>query len=859
MLHVDHRWCRTECKCILSLKSILSLVVLLLASLGCSRPWYRKQADQEVYSLIDEKGGYLDHGSIYPKKGSRLADPFSIDDPPMPPDDPDSHLLMHEVDRKRGSDLWDADGVFESVEPEGWDDSLPRNENGKVELDIRGAISLARLNSREYQRQLETLYLSALDVSRQRFQFDYQWFADGILDQSFRGSGIGGSSATGLDTSVFFRKTQAAGGEFVVGLANSLLWDVWGSSADTFGSTLDFALRQPLLRFGGRAQVLEPLTQSERNLLANVRQMQQYRQGFYVRLATGRTNGSGPSTGSRIGQAGLGVVAGFPSGRNGAPSAGGYLGLLQDQQEIRNQEANVVALRDSAAQLEAAFDANRISSRLQVDQALQALLNAQSSLLASRASYDSRVDAYKISLGLPPDLPVEVNDQLLDRFILIDSSLTELQDKVAEVLLQIRGGRTAPDLAIMKNQISTLQALDVLIDAELMLAAENLSELNDRIPDRIKQLNSVAEQVEDLSADVDPRVYDPEQFTSRVDFLKERVPQIQLEFTNARKQADQLREQMGQLDPAQAHTNLVDITTQFSDLLLELSLVHAEVKLQGISLLPIDLNPQQALEIARVNRLDWMNARSNLVDSWRKIEVVANDLRSELDVVVTGDLGTRPNNPVAFDTDYSKVRMGLQLDTPTTRLIERNRYRAALITYQQARRDYMLFEDQVVQSLRNTLRIVKLSQINLEVRRAAVRVAIAQVDIARLRLNPPVRPNQPSRTSPTAARDLVSALSDLLNAQNDLLNVWVSYEVLRVLIEFEMGTMQLDEAGVWLDPASDDGGYYEKLPLLDRTSSGVAWVDSGDNSSKQSQKSDLMRELPDGFDPILPVIVEIKE
>jgi len=71
--------------------------------------------------------------------------------------------------------------------------------------------------------------------------------------------------------------------------------------------------------------------------------------------------------------------------------------------------------------------------------------------------------------------------------------------------------------------------------------------------------------------------------------------------------------------------------------------------------------------------------------------------------------------------------------------------------------------------------------------------------------------------------------------------------------------MQLDEAGVWLDPASDDGGYYEKLPLLDRTSSGVAWVDSGDNSSKQSQKSDLMRELPDGFDPILPVIVEIKE
>ena len=90
----------------------------------------------------------------------------------------------------------------------------------------------------------------------------------------------------------------------------------------------------------------------------------------------------------------------------------------------------------------------------------------------------------------------------------------------------------------------------------------------------------------------------------------------------------------------------------------------------------------------------------------------------------------------------------------------------------------MLFEDRVSQSIRNTLRIIKLSQINLEVRRVAVQVAIAQVDIARLRLNPPVRPDEPTRTSPTAARDLVSALSDLLDAQNDLLNVWVSYEVL---------------------------------------------------------------------------------
>lgn len=831
-------------------------MTISFVSAGCSRPWYRQQADQEAYALIQEKGGYLDHSTIYPDPASRLADPFKIDEPPMPRDDPSSHRLMHQVDGKQGSDQWHRYGQLETIEPAGWRDALPKNQNGEVELNLRGAITIGRLNSREYQRQLETLYLSALDVSRERFRFDYQWFVDGMVDQSFRGSGIGGRSETGLDSSVFFKKTQAAGGELVVGLANSLLWDVWGSGSDTLGSTLDFALRQPLLRFGGRARVLEALTQSERDLLANVRQMQQYRQGFYVRLATGRTNGSGPSTGSRIGQSGLGIVAGFPSGRNGAPSAGGYLGLLQDQQEIRNQEANVVALRDSAAQLEAAFDANRISSRLQVDQALQALLNAQSSLLASRASYDSRVDAYKISLGLPPAISIQITDPLLDRFILIDNSLTKLQDDIAKSLLRIRRGRANPDTDTMEKQLIALRAMDKQVDDQLDSAAQSLSELIERIPARLDQLKMVAQQVIDLDADVDPRVYDPQQFTNRVDYLKDRVPQIIKEFSTARGECDKLAAEIQSGEPATSHAELVDLTTRFSDLLLELSLVHAEIKLQGISLLPIDLEPQQALEIARTNRLDWMNSRANLVDSWRKIEVVANDLRSDLDVVITGDLGTRPGDPVAFDTDYSKVRMGLQLDTPTTRLIERNRYRSALITYQQARRDYMLFEDRVDQSIRNTLRIVKLSQINLEVRRAAVRVAIAQVDIARLRLNPPVRPNQPTRTSPTAARDLVSALTDLLNAQNDLLNVWVSYEVLRVLIEFEMGIMQVDEQGLWIDSASQDDLHYQSLPLLESESDEFALTPI--SFEMDSLKSGSLKSKQMNSNQLVPVMVELQ-
>jgi hypothetical protein len=48
--------------------------------------------------------------------------------------------------------------------------------------------------------------------------------------------------------------------------------------------------------------------------------------------------------------------------------------------------------------------------------------------------------------------------------------------------------------------------------------------------------------------------------------------------------------------------------------------------------------------------------------------------------------------------------------------------------------------------------------------------------------------------------NLVNSLSDLLNVQNDFLSVWVNYEALRIGLDFQLGTMELDSRGVWIDP-----------------------------------------------------------
>ena len=66
---------------------------------GCSREYYRKDADEQAATLTKEKQNdprwYLAEKSIYGDPRSRYYDPNDPDHEPLPPDDPTSHELMH--------------------------------------------------------------------------------------------------------------------------------------------------------------------------------------------------------------------------------------------------------------------------------------------------------------------------------------------------------------------------------------------------------------------------------------------------------------------------------------------------------------------------------------------------------------------------------------------------------------------------------------------------------------------------------------------------------------------------------------------------------------------------------------------
>jgi len=885
----------------------LALGLLLLLAAGCSRSFYRRQADCEVYGLVDcanrQTCSSLEGFGIEPDPASRMFDPNNPDCPPMPPDDPTSHKLMRCVDGKWGWHGWDRYGRTRYVENPDWELYLPRDENGEVVLDREGAVEMALLQSPEYQRALEELYLSALQVTLERFRLDTQFFGGNstffTADGPDRGGGA--SSLLSTDTDLQMRKLFASGGELVVGLANSLVWQFAGPDTYSANTLLDFSLVQPLLRAGGRDIVLESLTDSERALLANVRQMERFRRGFYTEVVTGRGAGSTPSRG------GIGIVS---PGGGAIRGAGGYFGLLEEQLRIRNRRANVAGLRESLQRLETLYEGGAIRA-YQVGLTRQGLYRTQSSLLSEIAAYENRLDGYKISLGLPPQLDISIDDPLLERFELIRPEMTEMQDAITQFLAELRAEAEAGRIDLGEEKLGTLSSLGQRIAAQLDVVEGDFETLLDVLPQRSRRLQQLSAREEFRNNDVDSRVADVKVLYQRVfelsaemegiepaktraewllelchrfegvealmelaellvkstfglqggregiqtatelaarlvevcqrlagseaaDLLDQRLKAglVELEeeeifFDLDETENDTERpaggrsgledalagslaeiEQFPQIvaqaaatgDPTVEglHEDLVELVDHLSGQALEMSLIQAGARLDSIMLEPIEMTSERALEIARENRRDWKNVRAALVDAWRQITVVAEDLESDLDVVFSGDIGTADNNPVRFRGTTGRLRVGLEFDAPLTRLAERNAYRQTLIEYQRARRQYYQFEDTIAEGLRDTIRTVRLNELDFEVQRTAVFLAIDQVDEAQLRLDDP----RPTELGGNTGRDLVDALSGLLDAQNAFLGVWVNQEALRMNLDFDLGTMELDERGFWIDPGA---------------------------------------------------------
>ena len=707
-------------------------------------------------------------------------------------DDAGSELILRTIGGKELPSGWKMPDFQGNGE---WLEALPKDDEGVVVLDMTSAVDVGVRNSRDFQLRREALYLSALDVTGERFLFKPRVSAGAGLDRGAQGADRGGpaeDASSSLDAQL--RLGLATGGEFIANLANTFLWDISGDSGETPSTLLGFRFVQPLMRGGWRALALEDLAQAERNFLANIRKMYLYQQSYYVEVVAGRRLASGPTRGG----GGIGSVAG---GSGSSGGASGFLGLLQDRQQIRNLEASVARLRDSHDQLAAAFEAGRINNRLQVDQAQQALYNAQSRLLQERSRQASSMDRFKMDLGLPPSLDVRLEADVLDRFKLVDPAITAIQDEVGTHLEKLRLAGLDAEAALLRGALDGLLGSQQPVTKELERLRREAGDLAKQLPKRKTQMENLGNRDDLKGVGLDAGLFSVEGLDASLEKSEANIQALDTAFGDS-WQALKLMDEGDQL----LRPPLLEQATTLSGLLLELSLEQAAIRLESVQMVDVEMEVADALHIARENRMDWMNARAGLHDEWRRTGIFKDALRSSFDFVLRGDVRSKDGTADKFGHPGGILQGGIRLDTPLTRLQERNNYKAALIRFEQAKRDYVEFEDAVELQLRETLRTIRLEQLNFELKRAAVRVAIAQVDLARLRLNKPPQPGKGGQFGATTARDLVDALSDLLDAQNNFLNAWVGYEVLRMMLDFQLGTMRVDEDNLWIDPGAIGNG-----------------------------------------------------
>ena len=475
-------------------------LLLVGGNTGCSRQHYRMKADREVYSILREGNNdprwRIDDYRIAPDPTSRMFDAFHPDWEPMPTDDPAAHQKMHWAAGMKGSHHWHDNGCTQTVENPRWRQYLLLNEKGEIPLDRNKALELSRLHSPRYQAALENLYRTAMAVALERFEYDVQFFGAGSV--SYTDS----SKKLVNDANFGAKKALAAGTTWVVDLANTVTWTLTGQSSWSMESLINVGLTQPLLRGASRKVVLENLTQAERDFLAAVRRMVLFQQGHYV-----------------------GIVVGSPPQYSEAPSTNGFYNLLSEQIQIQNQRQNVIGLEENLNRLIEMFDANQGSDVTQIEEMRQNLFSSQSDLLGQINSYQSNVESYIHSLGLPPDLKVSISDPLLEQFQLTSPELTVLMGDVADLLMMIR----KMDEPLPENFRERTKDAIRRAKGEIIVLSHDLDILQKSMPERIGSLrnleSALAERIENGER-IDPRIYDTGVFEDRIAKLRTKdIPQ----------------------------------------------------------------------------------------------------------------------------------------------------------------------------------------------------------------------------------------------------------------------------------------------------------------------------------------------
>ncbi|MEZ6151757.1 MAG: TolC family protein [Pirellulaceae bacterium] len=771
----------------LSAATAFACIVFVLGNLvGCTRSKYTLRADKEAYCLVESRQldplWELPTRTVEPQPESRMRVTSALECAPKPIDDRAAHQFMDCPDGFNNTKYYSKIPTQGHTENPIWIDYLPRDAESQISLTQPLAIDLALLHSRDYQTQFEQVYVTALALSGNRFEFDTQWAGGVGTNYTATGADLGNQKQLQVSDRLGLSRNLAGGGQFATGVLNSLFWDFGTGSVQGGSAALVTNFTQPLLRGAFRHVRLENLTQAERNLLYGVRDFARFRRTFHLAVSSE------------------------------------YLSLLTQVQAIHNTRSNVANLQRNLREYEQLVTL-KMASQIQSDQVFIQYQNARLSLLSSEQSLIASLDQFKFRLGLPPWVPFKIDESLLEPFELVSPEIEALQSQADELylsLVQYLAPDVAPREVLLKGfeQYKTLRdqadellpglaedlakwlarleavdtgslGIDDLLDHQQQLA------LAERIEERLLEQQQVVAQREAFDRDLLKSLEDYDKLPPESDEPKPPAA----ELSQAQRIAERAEEE--EVKPELLATEAMQsaVGRNLREELDEIYVTQSQIRMFLIELEPFEIQEQRAITFAHRNRLDLMNSQAAVMDAFRKVEVAADALQSDLSVTGSVAVGSDPskNNALRFDSSANTYRVGAQFDGPLNRLNERNFFRAQQIAYQRISRSYVADKDQVSNEVRSILRQLKLRRLNFQIARQQLVAATRQVDQAQIDL----------RTNSSAGSNLtlflLQALQGMLDAKNNLISNWIDYRVQKMRLFVALEMLYLDDQGEWIN------------------------------------------------------------
>lgn len=684
-------------------------------------------------------------------------------------------------------------------------------------LALEDIVELALLNSRPYQTEKERLYLAALVVTFERYQFTCKFTPfDNGTDVDFlhlRTAGIT-TNTLGIPTRFNADRLLATGGTFLARFANDVLLTFNGPQgfAADIRSELLFDLSQRLLQ---RDIVFENLTQSERNVVYAARDFARFRKTFFRDLAFR------------------------------------YYSLLNTYRNIQIASQDYFSNLRAFAQLEAEFRVGR-RSRIQVDQVEQRALASRSNLIATCNTLESALDDLKFLIGIPPEtflnlelaeleditlrdqatiavelvrrvsrnLVEERGEKTPDRATLVNASIelvrrlleaadltrrvggpdfsrAALQDRLAELLVDEAEATVAFERAILAERrkavppappelifgrtIALVDSLQTLLQRQLDLAERKAPKTSGIQPLRKRQ-GELATRRQRLREDMDAAV--KERKLAAIPML---LKSAELLLTDMEAQTNAAGKLLGRAES----TVEEKLRKALRDANALLSIGETLITGTAFGLPAIDLGMDDGMLTALTQRYDLMNLRGAEADRLRRAKLAADDLKAILNLNATQIIRTdsRYNRPFDFTFDDSETRLGLQFDAPLNRKAQRNVFRRALIDYQVSLRNRMELEDSIKIAVRNDLRALDLDREQYLIAVASAALAFERVLSTRLQL-------QLGQQGVTA-RDFVEAQQAYTASLSTVAGQHIGYLRDRISLFLDLELLTVDASGFW--------------------------------------------------------------